>query len=121
MVCAHDDHGAPAREVDPELLAARDEVAAVGHVASQHRAQEVRLRRLRRALGGAQALDLGRDQGRDHAQQRGRRLPARAPAQPQPADHRVAHPQLVRHDAGGIRHQRPLVRTGARGDREHAA
>ena len=121
VVRAHDDHGAAARQVDPELLAARDEVAAVGHVAPQDRAQEVRLRRLGSALGRTQALDLGGDQGRDDAQQGGRRLLARAPAQPQPADHRVADPQLVRDDAGGVGHQRALVRRGARGDREHPA
>ena len=121
VVRAHHDHGAAAGEVDPELLAARDEVAAVGHVAPQDRAQEVRLRGLGRPLGRAQALDLGGDQRRDHAQQRGRRLVAGAAPQAQPADHRVADPQLVRDDAGGVGHQRPLVRGGARGDREHAA
>ena len=46
---------------------------------------------------------------------------ARAPAQPQPADDRVADPQLVRRDAGGVGHQRPLVGRRARGDREHGA
>ena len=92
VVRAHDDHGAAAREVDPELLAAGDEVAAVGHVAPQDRAQEVRLRGLGRALGRAQALDLGGDQRGDHAQQRGRRLLAGAAAQAQAPDDRVARP-----------------------------
>ena len=63
---------------------------------------------LRRAVGRAQALDLGGDQRGDDAQERGRRLAGPA-AQPQPADHRVADPQLVHGHPGRVGHQRPLV------------
>ena len=82
-------------DVDAELGRARDDVAAVGDLAVQHGAQEAGLRGLGGALGRAHALDLGGDQRGDDAQQRGRRL-AGAPAQPQPADGRVADAQLVR-------------------------
>ena len=50
----------------------------------------------------------------------GRRL-ARAAAQAQPADDRVADAQLVGADAGRVGHQRALVRRRARGDRQHGA
>ena len=94
VVRAHDDDRAAAGEVEPELAAAGDDVAAVGDLAAHDRGHERGLGGLRRAVGRAQALDLGGDQRRDDAQERGRRL-ARAPAQPQPADDRVADPQLV--------------------------
>ena len=115
----HDQRGAGG-DVDAQLGRAGDDVAAVGHLAPQHGAQEPGLRGLGRPLGRAHALDLGRDQRRDHAQQRGPRL-ARAPAHPQPPDHGVPHPQLVRDDAGGVGHQRPLVGARARGHRQHGA
>ena len=78
------------------------------------------LRRLRRALGRAQALDLGGDQRRDDPQQRVGRLAA-AGAHAQAPDDRVADPQLVGLDAGAVGHQRALVGGRARGDGEHGA
>ena len=121
VVGEDDDHGAAVAEVDAELLPARDEIPAVGDVAAEDSAQERALGGLGGALGRAQALDLGGDQRGDHAQQRGGRLLAGAPAQPQPADDVVADAQLVRRDARGVGHQRALVGARARGDREHAA
>jgi hypothetical protein len=103
VVRAHDDHGAAVGEVDAELLAAGDEVAAVGHVAAQHGFEEGALGGLGGALGRAQALDLGGDQRGDDAQERLRRLLAGAGPQAQAADRLVADAQLVRLDARGRR------------------
>ena len=121
VVGAHDDDRAAVGEVDAELLAAGDEVAAVGHVAAQDGLEEGALGGLGGALGRAQALDLGGDQRGDHAQERLRRLLAGAGPQAQAADRLVADAQLVRLDAGGVGHQRALVGARARSDREHAA
>ena len=120
VVRAHDDDRRAALELDAELGGARDDVAAVGHAPVQHGAQERLLRGLGRALGRAHALDLGGDQRRDEAQQRRCGL-AGAAAQAQPADDGVADPQLVRLDAGRVRHQRALVGRGARRDGEDGA
>ena len=120
VVRADDDDRGALFERDAELAGAGDDVAAVGDLAVQDRAQERLLRRLGRPLGRAQALDLRRDQ-RGHEPQQRRRGLAGAAAQPQAPDDRVADPQLVRADAGGVGHQRALVRGGPRGDRQHRA
>ena len=66
----------------PSSARAGDDVAAVGHLAPQHRPQEGGLRGLRGALGRPHALDLGGDQRGDEPQQRRRaaRRTARAGA-----------------------------------------
>ena len=120
VVRSHDDHRGSRADVHAQLGRARDDVVAVGHLAPQHRAQVLGLRRLGGALGRPHALDLGRDQRRHHAQQRRRRI-ARPAAQPQIADHRVADPQLVRDDALGVGGERALVGRRARGDGQHRA
>ncbi len=79
VVRADDDQRRARRDVDAQLGRVRDDVAAVGHLAPQHRGQEPRLRGFGRALGCAHALDLGGDQGRHHPQQGGRRLAGAAP------------------------------------------
>ena len=118
---AHDDHGAAAGEVDPQLLAARDEVAAVGHVAPQHGAQEVRLRGLGRPLGRAQALDLGGDQRGDDPQQRGRRLAAERPRRrSRPTTASPTRSSCVTTPAASVISDRSSA-PRARGDREHVA
>ena len=120
VVGAHDDHGAAFGEVGPELGGAGEDVAAVGDLALEQRAQERGLRGLGRAVGGAQALDLGGDhRGRDP--QDGRRRAAAAGPHAQPPDDRVADAQLVRLDALGVAHQQALVVGGARGHGEHGA
>ena len=85
--------------------------------------QELRRRRLGRALGTAHPLDLGRDEGGDEAQQR--RIdscpPPFATAQPQLPDGRVGDAQLDPLDALGLAQQRPLLGRRARGHREHDA
>ncbi len=120
VVRADDDHRAARREVDPQLGAARDDVAAVGDLAAHDGAQEVRLRRLGGAVGRAEALDLGGDQRGDDAQEGRGRLPGAA-AQPQAADHHVADPQVVHRDPRRVGHQRLLVRAGPRGDGQDGA
>ena len=120
VVGADDDHGAALGQVGAELGGAGEDVAAVGHLAREQRGQERGLGRLGRAVGRAQALDLGGDHRRRDPQHRRRRAAA-AGAQAQPADDRVADAQLVRLDALGVAHQRALVGGRARGDREHGA
>ena len=115
----HDDRRA-AVERHAQLGSAGDDVAAVGDLAVEHRAQERLLSGFGRPLGRAQALDLRGDQGGDEPQQRGRRL-AGAAAQAQPTDDRVTDPELVRAHARHVGHQGALVGRGARRDGQHRA
>ena len=64
-------HAAAVLEVDAQLLAARDQVAAVVDLAVEHRVHEAADRRLAGPLGRAGALHLERQQRRHHAQHRG--------------------------------------------------
>ena len=122
VVRAHDDHGAALREVDAELLAAGDEVAAVGDVAARARrgrkapwaASEARSGARRRSTSEAISVVMTRSSaagGSSPPRARTRRRPTAV----------VADPQLVRHDPGRVGHQRALVGGRARGDREHTA
>ena len=120
MVGADDDDRTAVGEVGAELRGARHDVAAVGHLALQQRAEERGLGGLGRAVGRAQALDLRGDQRRRDPQHR-RGRPAAAGAQAQAADDRVADAQLVRLHALAVAHQQALVGRRARGDGEHGA
>jgi hypothetical protein len=120
VVRAHDDDRAAGRDVDAEVAGPRDDVVAIGHLAPEHGGEERGLCLLGRALGRAQALDLGRDQRGHDAQQRSRRIGGPA-AHAQASDDRVADAQLVRGHALGVGDQRPLVGGRPRRHREHGA
>ena len=120
VVRPHDHDGRAALEVQPDLGGPRRDLGPVGERPVEDPAHEGLLRRGRRALRRAQALDLRGDQRRHDAQEGGRRL-ARPPAQPQAPDHLVADPQLVRGHAGHVGHQRALVGGRARRDGQHGA
>ena len=121
VVRAHDHDRAAAGEVDPELPAAGDDVAAVGDLAAQDRgagtrawaASDARSGARRRSTSEAISVVMTRRSaaGGSPARPRSRSRPTTAsPTRSSCTD-----------DAGGVGHQRPLVRGRARGDGEHAA
>ena len=116
---AGDEHRGPGGEIGAELLAAGEQVLGVVHAPGQDGAQEAGRRLLRGALGGADALDLGRDQRGDQAQQRAVGHLA-AGAHAQLADRRVGDLEVQRDDVLALAHERALVGGGAGRDGEHA-
>jgi hypothetical protein len=116
-VGASDDDARSLDQVDSQLPRPSEDVLAAGDVAVQEGVQEAGQRLLGGALGRAQALDLGGDEGRHELDQRRARLAPRA--HPQRAHGRVGHPQLDRLDPGRVVEQRALVGRRARRHSEH--
>ncbi len=115
VVRADDHDRAALGEVGAELGRAGEDVPAIGHLAPQQRAQERRLRGLGGTVGGAEALDLGRDHRRRDPQDR-RRRPAAARAAAA-----AARPPRRRRAARASRRRRRPASAGVRPPDERAA
>ena len=116
---ADDDHPGPPLEVGAHLGGAGEDVAAVGHLAGEHGADEGPGDLLALPLRRAGALQLERDQRRDHPGDR--RVGGAGAAVAELADHRVGDPQLDPGHVVAAGDQLLLLVGGGAGDREHGA
>ena len=116
---ADDQHPGPGLEVGAHLGGAGDDVAAVGHLAGQHGADEGAGDLLALPLRRARPLQLEREQRRHHA--RDRRVGLGLAAVAQLADHAVGDPQLDPGDVVATGDQLLLLVRGGAGDREDGA
>ena len=111
----------PAARSIPELGGARDDVAAVGHLAVQHGAQEARPARPRTpARARARARPRTRSASSTIRRSAGRGSPERPRTRRRPTTTSPTRSSCVTTPSAS-RHQRALVRGRARGDGEHGA